>query len=254
MRLNPDGAGLVPGTTDGLSVRLVKPHWADKARTVSRDLGSVGRATSRKWFSVHYLELFCGPGYLLDDVTREEVLGSPLQALAIDARSTSTSSPTSPTSAPAPWSVASPRCAPRASCCRRPPSCRATRTTSRTWSASACSDTMDGMDTTSGIEASFGAVLRRLRGPVSQRELAIRAGTSQSYVSRVEAGDVVPTLGQAEHLANCLGYRFRIEAEPLPRRSDPEALPDQLAMTAEERMQSAANLHNAMEEMKAALR
>jgi hypothetical protein len=37
--LNPDGAGLVPGITDGLPVRLVKPHSADKARTVSRDIG-----------------------------------------------------------------------------------------------------------------------------------------------------------------------------------------------------------------------
>jgi three-Cys-motif partner protein len=83
MRLNPDGAGLVPGTTDGLPVRLVKPHSADKARTVSRDLGTVGRAMGNKWFPVHYLELFCGPGYLLDDVMREEVPGSPLQALTI---------------------------------------------------------------------------------------------------------------------------------------------------------------------------
>jgi three-Cys-motif partner protein len=83
LRLSADGAGLVPGTTDGLPVRLVKPHSADKARTVSRDLGTVGRAMSNKWFDVHYLELFCGPGYLLDDVTREEVPGSPLQALSI---------------------------------------------------------------------------------------------------------------------------------------------------------------------------
>jgi three-Cys-motif partner protein len=83
MRLNPDGAGLVPGRTDGLPVRLVKPHSAKKARTVSQDLGTVGRAMARQWFEVHYLELFCGPGYLLDDATNEEVPGSPLQALSI---------------------------------------------------------------------------------------------------------------------------------------------------------------------------
>jgi three-Cys-motif partner protein len=83
MALNPDGAGLVPDRTDGLPVRLVKPHSAGKARTVSRDLGTVGRAMGNKWFPVHYLELFCGPGYLLDDVTHEEVPGSPLQALGI---------------------------------------------------------------------------------------------------------------------------------------------------------------------------
>ena len=83
MRLNRDGAGLVPGRTDGLPVRLVKPHSAQKAKTVSADLGTVGRAMGNKWFEVHYLELFCGPGYLYDDANDEEVPGSPLQALGI---------------------------------------------------------------------------------------------------------------------------------------------------------------------------
>jgi transcriptional regulator with XRE-family HTH domain len=110
------------------------------------------------------------------------------------------------------------------------------------------------MYTMSGMSTDFGRQLRRLRGAVSQRELAVRAGTSQSYLSRVESGQVVPTVAQAEHLANCLGYRLRVELEPLAGRSDRDGLPDQLAMTAEERMQSAANLHNAMQQMKAGLR
>jgi transcriptional regulator with XRE-family HTH domain len=106
------------------------------------------------------------------------------------------------------------------------------------------------MNATFGIR--FGRLLRRLReGRLSQRELALRAATSQSYLSRVEAGEVAPTLQQAEHLLNCLGYRLRLEVEPLPRRSDPDALPDQLAMTAEERIQSAAALHNTMVELRA---
>jgi predicted transcriptional regulator len=100
----------------------------------------------------------------------------------------------------------------------------------------------------------FGQLLRGLRdGRLSQGALALRAATSQSYVSRVEAGDVVPTLRQAEHLLHCLGYRLRVQVEPLPRRSDPGALAEQLAMSPEERMQSAAALHNAMAEMKAGL-
>ena len=101
---------------------------------------------------------------------------------------------------------------------------------------------------------SFGELLRRLRdGRLSQETLALRAATSQSYVSRVEAGEVMPTLGQAEHLLNCLGYELRLNVEPLPRRSDRGALIDQLAMSPEERMQSAAALYNAMAEMKAGL-
>jgi predicted transcriptional regulator len=114
-------------------------------------------------------------------------------------------------------------------------------------------DTIAGMDTTSGME-SFGELLRRLReGRLSQGALALRAATSQSYVSRVEAGEVQPTLGQAERLMNCLGYELRVQAKPLLRRSDRGALVDQLAMSPQERMQSAAALHNAMAEMRAGL-
>jgi three-Cys-motif partner protein len=83
LRLTRDGSGLIPGATDGLPMRPVKPHSAEKARMVSRDLGTVGRAMNRKWFKVAYLELFCGPGYLFDESTGEEVPGSPLQALGI---------------------------------------------------------------------------------------------------------------------------------------------------------------------------
>jgi predicted transcriptional regulator len=107
------------------------------------------------------------------------------------------------------------------------------------------------MDTISGKD-SFGELLRRLRTDcLSQSALALRAATSQSYISRVEAGEVLPTLGQAEHLVNCLGYELRVQVEPLPRRSDRWAMVDQLAMSPEERIQSAAALHNAMAEMKA---
>lgn len=83
VRLNCDGAGLVPGITDGLPVRTVKAHSAQKAKMVSRDLGTVGRAMNRKWFEVHYLELLCGPGYLYDESTGEEVPSSPIQALTL---------------------------------------------------------------------------------------------------------------------------------------------------------------------------
>ena len=48
-------------------------------------------------------------------------------------------------------------------------------------------------------------------------------------------------------------YELRVTVEPLPRRSDPGALVDQLLMSPEERMQSAAALHNAMAEMRAGL-
>jgi transcriptional regulator with XRE-family HTH domain len=101
---------------------------------------------------------------------------------------------------------------------------------------------------------SFGGLLRQLReGRVSQAALALRAATSQSYVSRVESGEVLPTLPQAERLLKCLGYELRVQVTPLPKRSDRGALVDQLQMSPQERMQSAAALHNAMAEMRAGL-
>ncbi len=97
----------------------------------------------------------------------------------------------------------------------------------------------------------FGRLLARLRGDrVTQRALAIRVGTSQSYVSRVEAGTVHPTLAQAERLLNCLGYELNLQPAAMPRRSDRHGLPAQLAMTAEERMQSAAALNNTVAELR----
>jgi three-Cys-motif partner protein len=82
-RLKRDGAGLVPGRTDGLAVRVVQPHSTEKTAMVGADLGTVGRAMSKKWFEVHYLELFSGPGFLLDEDNDCEVPGSPIQALTV---------------------------------------------------------------------------------------------------------------------------------------------------------------------------
>ena len=101
---------------------------------------------------------------------------------------------------------------------------------------------------------SFGQLLRRLReGRLSQGALALRAATSQSYVSRVEAGEVIPTLGQAEHLVNCLGYRLSVQGGAAASTQRPRCAGGAVGDEHEERMQSAAALHNAMAEMKAGL-
>jgi three-Cys-motif partner protein len=74
--------GAVPDD-DGLYARPVKPHSARKAHMVHRDLDTVTRAMRRQWFDVHYIELFSGPGVLLDEGTGRSVPGSPLEALSI---------------------------------------------------------------------------------------------------------------------------------------------------------------------------
>ena len=82
VRLAADGAG-VTTASDGLPAGVVKDHSAEKSWAVSRDLDTVGRAMVRQWFPVHYLELYSGPGVLVNERTQEETVGSPLEALLI---------------------------------------------------------------------------------------------------------------------------------------------------------------------------
>jgi transcriptional regulator with XRE-family HTH domain len=65
-----------------------------------------------------------------------------------------------------------------------------------------------------------GALLRqrRLAHGVSQRQLALRAGTRQATISRIENGGEVPTVERLAQLLTALGERLEIAAVPL----DPE--------------------------------
>lgn len=74
---------VAPAAMDGLLARPVKPHSARKAWAVRRYVDIVGQGIMRRWFPAHYAELFAGPGVLINENTGEEMLGSPLEALAI---------------------------------------------------------------------------------------------------------------------------------------------------------------------------
>ncbi len=69
-----------------------------------------------------------------------------------------------------------------------------------------------------------GGVIRaaRERHGVSQRRLAVRAQTSQGYVSQVERGEVSPSVEAVARLLACLGEAGRIETSPLPPLAAPE--------------------------------
>jgi len=56
----------------------------------------------------------------------------------------------------------------------------------------------------------------RTRHGVSQRALAIRAGTSQAWISRIEAGQVDPSLESLRRLLLSLGEDLQTAASPLP--------------------------------------
>jgi transcriptional regulator with XRE-family HTH domain len=65
-----------------------------------------------------------------------------------------------------------------------------------------------------------GALLRQRRRAhgLSQRELALRAGTSQATISRIESGHEIPTVDRFDQLLTALGERLELHTVPL----DPE--------------------------------
>ena len=50
--------------------------------------------------------------------------------------------------------------------------------------------------------------LARRRHGLSQRRLAIRAGTSQAWISRIESGEASPSVDSLERLLTCMGERL----------------------------------------------
>ena len=76
----------------------------------------------------------------------------------------------------------------------------------------------------------------RTRRGLSQRRLALRAGTDQAAVSRIERGEVSPSLETAERLLAAMGERLRLDVEPLERRHDPVHLRAAMGRTPEERL------------------
>jgi transcriptional regulator with XRE-family HTH domain len=90
---------------------------------------------------------------------------------------------------------------------------------------------------------SLGRLLRdtRERHGLSQRRLALRAGTSQDAISRIERGVESPTVERFAQILLAMGEGLRVDTEPLetPVPSDDSALA--AAMTPSERLREAAS-------------
>lgn len=76
----------------------------------------------------------------------------------------------------------------------------------------------------------------RERHGVSQRRLALRAGTDQAAVSRIERGEVSPTVETLERLLNALGEELLLRSGPMPREYDPLHLRASLAREPSQRL------------------
>ena len=79
----------------------------------------------------------------------------------------------------------------------------------------------------------------RQRLGLSQRTLALRAGTTQAAISRIENGTVSPTFATLRELMLAMGEEPVLSARRLPTQWDPAHMRSTLARTPEERLELA---------------
>jgi len=83
-----------------------------------------------------------------------------------------------------------------------------------------------------------GELIRRTRERhgISQRSLALRTGTDQAAVSRIERGEVSPSVDTVERLLAAMGEGLGLEAVPFARDYDPVHLRATLERSPAERL------------------
>jgi transcriptional regulator with XRE-family HTH domain len=106
--------------------------------------------------------------------------------------------------------------------------------------------------------------LARLRAGLSQRELALRAGTSQPAVARLESGAASPTVATLERLVSAAGFDIRAELVPravpdpvvqaYKRDVDRTLLRENLRRSVDARLRRLAALRADLDELRGAVR
>lgn len=99
-----------------------------------------------------------------------------------------------------------------------------------------------------------GALLSRIRRQhgITQAQLAIRAGTSQAAISRIERGLESPTVDRLDALLQVMGESLSLAVEPMQPWADRADLNSEHAMTAEERLEQGIQLAQFATELAAA--
>jgi transcriptional regulator with XRE-family HTH domain len=69
-------------------------------------------------------------------------------------------------------------------------------------------------------------LVRRCRhgAGLTQQQLAVRAGTTKTAVSRLEGRHVSPSFDTLQRLLLCMGYHLAVNAVPMTPRADPAQL------------------------------
>jgi hypothetical protein len=79
----------------------------------------------------------------------------------------------------------------------------------------------------------------RERHGISQRSLALRAATDQAAISRIERGEVSPSVETVERLLAAMGERLRLASVPMQRNHDLVHLRETLRRAPAERLELA---------------
>jgi transcriptional regulator with XRE-family HTH domain len=87
---------------------------------------------------------------------------------------------------------------------------------------------------------------------LSQRRLAVRAGTSQDAISRIERGTEAPTLERFAQLMLAMGLRAEMRIEPLASPVAAGKLAEASAMSPAERLREASSWNRTMSGLAAA--
>lgn len=92
----------------------------------------------------------------------------------------------------------------------------------------------------------------RLRHGLSQERLALRTGTRQSAISRLERDEVSPSVETLELLLRAMGERLEIAGTPLERDYDPVHRRSNAARPIEERLALAVSWNRMAGRLRAA--
>jgi transcriptional regulator with XRE-family HTH domain len=92
----------------------------------------------------------------------------------------------------------------------------------------------------------------RLKHGLSQRELAYRAGTSQSAIARIEGGDEDVTWTRLRSILSAMGDEPVLDSKRLSSRYDFDDLMLDRAMTPEARLANGLNFTRFMSELRRA--
>jgi len=92
----------------------------------------------------------------------------------------------------------------------------------------------------------------RERKRLSQRRLALRAGTSQSAIARIERGDEEVTWPRLRTILLSMGEEPVLESRPLAGRYSPDALLQDRALSAAARLETGFRFNGFADELAAA--